>query len=306
MPVVRSNAKCYCFTINNPTQAEHDDLEDIVACGEARFCIFKYEIGEGGTSHIQGYVQWRKKKRITGIKKLNGFERAHLECAKGSLAQNVSYVSKAETTDPARPTIYTFGEGVKGGQRTDIEAACALIKDGGSMKDVAEAHAGTFVKFHKGFVAFQDTFMGARDITVPPKVLVLWGPTGTGNTRTVYECFGTANVFPKPPTTKWWDGYRQERVVLIDDFQGYREGKCAIPYDEMLRLLDRYPMRVERKGSSVQVNSEWIVITSNQPPEDWYPGDNSALMRRIDEGVGSFNVANDADVETVKVEINDA
>jgi len=51
----------------------------------------------------------------------------------------------------------------------------------------------------------------------------------------------------------------------------------------MLQLLDRYPLRVEVKGSSVPFVSRRIIITSNASPDEWYPNirDRTPLMRRI-------------------------
>ena len=38
------------------------------------------------------------------------------------------------------------------------------------------------------------------------------------------------------------------------------------------RILDRYPMDVPVKGGHVRWNPETIVMTSNDPLEEWYPG----------------------------------
>jgi len=45
-----------------------------------------------------------------------------------------------------------------------------------------------------------------------------------------------------------WEGYTQQRVVLIDEFH---EG--MISYRKLLRVLDRYPIRMNVKGSSVHL-----------------------------------------------------
>jgi len=53
----------------------------------------------------------------------------------------------------------------------------------------------------------------------------------------------------------------------------------------MLRWLDRYPCRVEIKGSSRPLDATKIWITSNLNPLDWYPeldvDTKEALLRRI-------------------------
>ena len=41
-------------------------------------------------------------------------------------------------------------------------------------------------------------------------------------------------------------------------------------FDYLLRLLDRYPMRVEGKGTSRQMLSKKIIITSIFSPEETY------------------------------------
>jgi hypothetical protein len=64
-----------------------------------------------------------------------------------------------------------------------------------------------------------------------------------------------------------------------------------LPYDELLRITDRYPHRVEIKGGFRAFLSREIYITSNEPIEKWYKGEwyteerISALRRRIDENI---------------------
>ena len=72
--------------------------------------------------------------------------------------------------------------------------------------------------------------------------------------------------------------------MVIDDFYGW------IRLDEMLRILDRYPHRVEVKGGMVQFLAEKIYITSNVEPKDWYKDEThnvliKALLRRIDNTI---------------------
>lgn len=68
--------------------------------------------------------------------------------------------------------------------------------------------------------------------------------------------------------------------VVIDEFRG------DIDIAHMLRWLDRYPVLVEIKGSSVVLVAETIWITSNIHPAHWYPAidqeTRDALLRRLD------------------------
>ena len=86
-------------------------------------------------------------------------------------------------------------------------------------------------------------------------------------------------AYAKDPRSKFWYGYRGEKKVIIDEFRG------GIDVAHLLRWLDRYPVSVELKGSSRPLQAEQIWITSNLPPNKWYPDidreTDQALLRRL-------------------------
>lgn len=110
-------------------------------------------------------------------------------------------------------------------------------------------------------------------------VHVYWGSTGTGKSKTAWD-EATLEAYPKDPRSKFWDGYRGQRNVVIDEFRG------AIDISHILRWLDRYPVIVEVKGASTVLRPKEIWITSNLHPRDWYPGLDpetyQALERRLE------------------------
>lgn len=101
--------------------------------------------------------------------------------------------------------------------------------------------------------------------------------------------------------TQWWDEYEQQEAIIIDDFDG------KWPFRDLLRLLDRYPYQGQFKGGYVPINSPFIYITCEHPP-DWFwgpmakaplTGDRSAnelaqMLRRIDEIVHVEDMAKKA------------
>lgn len=107
---------------------------------------------------------------------------------------------------------------------------------------------------------------------------VYWGVTGSGKSRRAWDEAGFA-AYPKSPSTKFWDGYTDQKSVVIDEFRG------EIGIGHLLRWLDRYPTLLEIKGSSVVSSFDTIWITSNLSPSDWYPTVDSAtldaLLRRM-------------------------
>jgi len=108
---------------------------------------------------------------------------------------------------------------------------------------------------------------------------VFFGESGAGKSYSARLLAGES-VFYKQ-RGKWWCGYAQEETVIIDDFYGW------IEYDELLRLADSYPHRVEVKGSSTEFLAKRIIVTSNTSWTGWYKGEwftgerRYALGRRI-------------------------
>ena len=81
-------------------------------------------------------------------------------------------------------------------------------------------------------------------------------------------------------TGKWWEGYDAQEYVIIDDMRG-----DFLKFHQLLKLLDRYPYRVETKGSTRQFLATHIFITSSYHPEEMFSTreDIQQLLRRIDE-----------------------
>jgi len=80
----------WCFTLNNWTV---DDLSSISSkCSKfCKFAIIGSEIGEQGTPHLQGYIEFIKKSRPMGV---FDNKRIHWEKCKGDRDDNVKYCSK--------------------------------------------------------------------------------------------------------------------------------------------------------------------------------------------------------------------
>jgi hypothetical protein len=112
---------------------------------------------------------------------------------------------------------------------------------------------------------------------------IYWGPTHTGKSHTAFEeARKLGPVYVKPSDSQWWDGYEGQPSVILEDFRG------EIPLAMMLRLADKYPLRVQVKGGYKQFNSKRIYITSNIDVDEWfntnqkgYEASMDAFRRRI-------------------------
>lgn len=85
-------SKRWCFTINNPTPSEIDSFNNYGEISE--YLIVAHEIGESGTPHIQGFVHFKNRKTLAGIKKLLPMGRAHLEVARAKGNEPIDYCKK--------------------------------------------------------------------------------------------------------------------------------------------------------------------------------------------------------------------
>nr|QOU12654.1 replication protein [Canine circovirus] len=257
----------WCFTINNPTPEEEDAVKNLAP--DAKYLICGREVGESGTPHLQGFVNLKKTCRMGALKaRLGG--RGHFEPARGDDCSNKDYCSKGGDI------LIEAGEVSRQGKRNDLHDAVVKLKETKSLAAVAAAYPETYVKFSRGL---RELLLISPEMTTPrtwkTEVEVLCGPPGCGKSR---YCMETAPSAYWKPRGKLWDGYDGHQDVIMDDFYGW------LPFDDMLRLCDRYPLRVETKGGTMNFVARRVFITSNRLPHEWYNdeiGNKEALYRRL-------------------------
>lgn len=257
-------ARGWCFTINNFTDADIERMREIQG-----YLIYGRETApDTGTPHLQGFTYFSNKATFKKVKSY--LPRAHIELMKGTAQQAIAYCKKdgdfVEQGDP--PTQ---------GKRTDLDVIKDKIKNKElvKMRDVVlEAKSLQSVKMAEVILKYHEQKRSWK-----PYVKWLYGPTGTGKTRTAMEELGD-DVYIAMESNKWWEGYDAHENVIIDDMR-----KDFAKFHVLLRLLDRYELRVECKNGSRQFLAKKIYITSCYPPSDMYDTreDVGQLLRRIDE-----------------------
>jgi len=263
----------YCFTYNNYENT--DTIINTLDNVGARYYTFGREVGESGTRHLQGFVIFKNARTLSGVIKAINIKEIHWEICKGTIEQNITYCQKDND-------FVEWGDKPVGqGSRSDLLNITKDIKDGRTNLDLINLHGDKVLRILKHVDNVRHTiFEKTRNWKMD--VRVYCGPPDCGKTRCVWEEFGVDNVYPKMPG-KWWDHYRGQKCVLIDDFDP--ENCFGNTYDFYLKLMDRYPMFIEYKGGSCNFYSEVIIITSNFHPNDWFPNrlNSGAFFRRINE-----------------------
>lgn len=202
--MVTKPIQCWTFTINNP-----DDDDDPRKWEDARYVSWQLEEGDGGTKHYQGYVEFKKQKRLSGVKKVNG--RAHWEPRRGTPEQAIAYTQKEETRLDGPWEIGSKGKG--SGHRSDLDEVGEEIKAGASMAEVANAHPGLYIQYGRGFHELAQVVQGAYghdDV----RGVWYWGKPGTGKSWTARKEHPDAYLKAQ---NKWWDNYQGQDAVILDD-----------------------------------------------------------------------------------------
>lgn len=231
-----------------------------------------------GKRHIHGYIELLKPTRVNRVKKLFNDKTLHVEKRRGSQTQAIKYCFK-ELNEGDRP--FEWGKLSKQGNRTDLEnVANSIMKNKGLFSTSLE-YPVTYIKYSKGMkeLSRQVTKKNSQKWRAV-NVEVYWGETGTGKTRKAMD--ENEDIFKLDKSNNlWWDGYEQEKCLLIDDFYGW------ISIGTMLNVLDGYKLRLEIKGSFTYANWDKVIITSNSHPKDWYTNVPEkalkALFRRINK-----------------------
>nr|WAE42759.1 MAG: replication associated protein [Cressdnaviricota sp.] len=229
------------------------------------------ETGEGGYEHWQLVGAFTKKVSLKGARGVFGINfRPHCELSRSEAAND--YVWKEDSR--IEETQFEFGsQPIRVNASVDWEHVWTAAKSGDLMSIPARIRVVSY-RTIRAIAAANDS-CGA----IVRKVMVFWGPTGTGKSRRAWDEGGLAS-YCKDPRTKFWCGYQGEENVIIDEFRG------GIDISHLLRWTDRYPVRVEVKGSSMPLVASTIWITSNLDPRNWYPDidyqTRDALMRRLE------------------------
>lgn len=232
-----------------------------------------------GKHHLQGCVIFNNQRHMGGVKKWLNSKKAHLEPTKGSYQSAFNYCSKPESRFEGglQHESGTMPDGQ--GSRNDLKDLIERLKNGTlTLEQLMFDHPDVYCRYRNGLKDIWSKLQGSPR-NFKTHVSVYYGESGSGKSLKAFETNGSY-VLRCSKTGVWWDGYNNEETVVIDDFYGW------IPFNMLLNLLDRYPMKVDIKGGAVEFNSKNLIITSNKSPLEWYPNLSDehkyALLRRID------------------------
>ncbi|MCP1103247.1 hypothetical protein M2454_002645 [Aequitasia blattaphilus] len=299
----------WLITINNPERYAllHDAIKLILACLTIDYWCMVDEIGESGTYHTHIYIYSPSPIRFSTLKK--HFPIAHIDKCHGTVTEGVSYIKKndkwagtlkADTT--VEGTFEEYGTIPQPGEETSPRMA-TLLQDIYAGKSTAEIINDTpsFALRAKGIDELRETFRSEKYANELRTVDVtyIYGDTGSGKTHYIYETYPLKEIcritnYAKDQTK--FDAYNGHDVLVFEGFEG------QIPINEMLSILDIYPLSLPARYRDRVACYTKVYILSTLPIDDLYKDiqyDSSrtweAFMRRFNtilhfDTTGKINV----------------
>lgn len=266
MPSIAQKVKGWCFTINNPTDQDRQDLETLKDI--AQYYVYGEEEGCQGTFHFQGYVHLSQPKTLSQLKRI--LKRAHLETRRGSVKQAIEYCKKDGQ-------FHEYGDRPKSAAESTKDTWRAIIEhaERGDMEWIKHEQPSIYVRY----------FERLRSLCRRPSVVLQgdlkhewwYGSTGSGKSRTLWSMY--PGHYAKE-LNKWWDGYNGEEVVAIEEWAPKNE--CTASFLKI--WADRYPFPAQIKGGTLsKIRPEKIIVLSNYTIDQCFPNaeDRDPIKRRF-------------------------
>ena len=222
------------------------------------------ELGGGGYLHWQIALSCATKKSVHGIRDIFG-PTCHAEISRSEAS--AAYVWKEDTR--VEGTQFELGElPINRANPKDWDKIWEYAQRGDLMSIPADIRVNSYRTLRSISADY------SKPTAMERSCHVYVGPTGTGKSRKAWGDAGM-DAYCKDPNSKFWCGYCGQRSVVIDEFRG------RIDVSHLLRWLDRYPVNVEIKGSSVPLCAESLWITTNLEVEEWYPDLDAATLNAL-------------------------
>ena len=258
-----SRSRNFCFTWNNYTDGDKSVLTEL----KCRYIVYGEEVAPTtGTPHLQGFVVFANQATLSSVcKKLKG---AHIEIMKGTIDQSEVYCRK-------EGSVYERGEKPmtqekKGQVEKDRWADACKAAEEGRFEDIDRE---LWTKYQNSYRKMRKQFKPA---CLEGELTNEWwyGPPGSGKTSKAFKDYPDAYL---KDTTKWWDEYNHEDVVIIDDMDPFHKSLAK----EFKLWAHHAPFVAECKGGSMCIRPKKVIVTSNYSiNEVWEDSITQAAMHR--------------------------
>lgn len=243
-----SRSKYWVFTLNNPQDHEVAFLSALHQ--PMTFLVWAKEVGDEGTPHLQGYVEFSIPKTLRAAKSVLQNDRVHLERRMGTAQQARDYCLKdvPESFRAMSGVHYShvlLGEISidRSGARSDLDLVRDAIRGGASIGDLYENHFSAMIRYGPNLLRYRAMFARVRpearfeldqfqwEINLSTSH-IFWGEAGIGKTQYALAKLPDALVVSHIDDLKDFDPSIHHGIIFDDmDF-------CHLPVTSQIHLLD--------------------------------------------------------------------
>lgn len=291
-----SQSRKWSLVINNPLEAglDHTAISEKLHLFSPDYYCMADEIATTGTYHTHVFFYAPSPSRFSTVKKR--FPIAHIEKAYGSVQENRSYLrkdgrwadtDKAETSVPG--TFEEWGEAPpeRAEKHPEMFRLVQNIRDGMTTTEIIDDNPA--MAFRVRDIDLLRQTLTAEKYAVenrPLEVSYLYGASGAGKTRSIYEAHDPRSIYRvtnyRAARGVSFDGYHGQEVLVFEEFSS------QIPIEDMLNYLDIYPLALPARYNDKTACYTMVYITSNLPVEKQYRSEQwdrpetwRAFLRRI-------------------------
>lgn len=247
----------FCFTMNNYEDSNWEVMLSVAVDKlNINYIIVGKEVAPStGTPHLQGYAQLEKKKYFTTITKwLPG---CHITPCIGSSQDNVNYCYKSDNNPIEWGILRSIARG-RAKQAADWDILLSYAEKG-DLDYIRVNHPREYLIYFRTFK--QIAVDNLKPQAQARACYWLWGKPRVGKSRYCHETW--PNAYWKN-ANKWWDGYKGESAVVLDDL-----GTDHLS-EHLKRWADRYKIIAEVKTSATALVYDTFVVTSNFHPDQLF------------------------------------
>lgn len=140
------------------------------------------------------------------------------------------------------------------GEKPKAKVDWKEIRDLAKESKFEDIPAEQYIKYHHNLQKIATENLAPKNFE-ECRGIWIWGEPGTGKTTFARTEYGE-DVYIKPQS-KWWDGYRGQQIVILDDL----DSDCLSHYLKI--WADKWSCTGEVKHGTVALNYEKFIVTSN-------------------------------------------